>query len=69
MKSGLLSNRFRIASVDHPIEGGAPVWYIETDLVTKEILLALLDKVLTNKSLPGREVFQQNILEALSELG
>jgi hypothetical protein len=52
-----------------PIEGGAPVWYIERDLVTKEILPALLDKVITNQSLPGREVFQQNILEALSEFG
>jgi hypothetical protein len=53
----------------YPMEGGAPVWYIEPDLVTKEILLALLDKVITNKSLPGREAFQQNILEALSEFG
>jgi len=55
--------------IGYPMEEGSPVWYIEPDLVTKEILLALLDKVITNKSLPGRDVFQQNILEALSEFG
>jgi hypothetical protein len=53
----------------YPSQGGNPLWYVELDFTTKEILLSLLHKVITDASLQGRQGYQQNILTALSEFG
>ena len=51
----------------YPSQGGNPLWYVEPDFVTKEILLSLLHKVVKYASLQGRQEYQQNILIALLE--
>lgn len=51
----------------YPNQGKNPVWYSEPRFLEKPLLYALLDKVLSNKSLPRREEFIENILSALEE--
>lgn len=51
----------------YPNQGKNPVWYSEPRFLEKPLLHALLDKVLSNKSLPRREEFIENILSALEE--
>jgi hypothetical protein len=47
----------------YPSQGGNPLWYVEPDFVTKNILLELLDRVNANSSLGDIN----NILTALRE--
>ena len=51
----------------YPNQGRNPVWYSEPQFLAKPLLHALLAKVLSNKSLPRREEFMENILRALEE--
>ena len=48
---------------DYPSQGGNPLWYVEPDFVTKNILLELLDRVNTNPAFGNLN----NILLALRE--
>jgi len=51
----------------YPNQSGNPLWYVEPDFVTRQILFSLLCELAKNTSLQGRQVYQQNILVALSE--
>ena len=51
----------------YPSQGGNPLWYVEPDFVTRQILFSILYKVIQNNSLNRREEYQQNILIALAE--
>ena len=52
-------------SYGYPNQGGNPLWYVEPDFVTKNILLELLSKVNTKGSIGNLK----NILTALEEYG
>lgn len=52
----------------YPSQGGNPLWYVEPDFVTKEVLLSLLHRILKNTSPPRRQLYQENVLTALSEI-
>jgi hypothetical protein len=47
----------------YPNQGNNPLWYVEPDFVTKNILLELLSRVNNNSSIGHL----QNILQALKE--
>lgn len=51
----------------YPNQGGNPLWYVESDFLTRPILCALLCELARNGSLRRREEYQRNILTALSE--
>ena len=48
----------------YPSQGGNPLWYVEPDFLTKDILSSLLYKVIHSNNLPH----QRNILIALAEI-
>lgn len=51
-----------------PSQGGNPLWHVEPGFAQKEILLALLAKLMTGSSSPRVTQLSSNILVALSEL-
>ncbi|MDD2803956.1 MAG: hypothetical protein PHV33_00245 [Elusimicrobiales bacterium] len=48
----------------YPSQGGNPLWYVEPDFLTKDILFSLLYKAIQNKTAAQ----QKNVLTALSEI-
>jgi len=50
----------------YPSQGGNPLFYIEPELTTEPILLAILSK-LSNSNTPERNAYIENILIALKE--
>jgi len=52
----------------YPNQGGYPLWYLESEFLTRPILCALLGELARNGSLQRREEYRRNVLIALSEL-
>jgi hypothetical protein len=50
----------------YPSQGGNPLWYVEPEFTTKQILLTLLDRANTETG-QRRDEYVQNVLTALRQ--
>lgn len=51
----------------YPNQGANPLWYVEPDFLNRQILLALLDAVVSVPANQGHAQYVENILIALAE--
>lgn len=56
-----------IDEIGYPNQGANPLWYVEPELVTRPILLWLLNAVNSNPNINNKQLYLQNILLALQE--